>query len=41
VDKAAITGTYRAIQQKHLPRYLAGYRFSRRLALIAIIPYST
>ena len=38
--KAAITGTYRAIQQKHVPRYLAEfeYRFNRRYDLAAMIP---
>ncbi len=38
--KAAITGTYRAIRQKHVPRYLAEfeYRFNRRYDLAAMIP---
>ena len=38
--KAAITGTYRAISIKHVPRYLAefGYRFNRRYDLAAMIP---
>jgi transposase-like protein len=38
--KAAITGTYRAIRQKHVPRYLAEfeYRFNRRYDLVAMIP---
>jgi len=38
--KAAITGTYRAISQKHVPRYLAEfeYRFNRRYDLAAMIP---
>ena len=37
--KAAITGTYRAINSKHVPRYLAEfeYRFNRRYDLAAII----
>ncbi len=41
--KAAITGTYRAISGKHVPRYLAEfeYRFSRRYDLAAIIPRRT
>jgi hypothetical protein len=41
--KAAITGTYRAINTKHLPRYLAEleYRFYRRYDLAAMIPYLT
>lgn len=38
--KAAITGTYRAISSKHVPRYLAEfeYRFNRRYDLAAMIP---
>ncbi len=38
--KAAITGTWRAIRQKHVPRYLAEfeYRFNRRYNLAAMIP---
>jgi len=38
--KAAITGTYRAIDEKHVPRYLAEfeYRFNRRYDLAAMIP---
>jgi transposase-like protein len=38
--KAAITATYRAIHQKHVPRYLAEfeYRFNRRYDLGAMIP---
>ena len=38
--KAAITGTYRAIHQKHVPRYLAEfeYRFNRRYDLAAMLP---
>src|SRR6185369_7185138 len=37
--KAAITGTYRAINSKHVPRYLAEfeYRFNRRYDLAAMI----
>jgi transposase-like protein len=37
--KAAITGTYRAISSKHVPRYLAEfeYRFNRRYDLAAMI----
>ena len=37
--KAAITGTYRAINSKHVPRYLAEfeYRFNRRYDLVAMI----
>jgi transposase-like protein len=37
--KAAITGTYRAIRPKHVPRYLAEfeYRFNRRYDLAAMI----
>ena len=38
--KAAITGTYRSIHTKHVPRYLAEfeYRFNRRYDLAAMIP---
>ncbi len=38
--KAAIPGTYRAINSKHVPRYLAEfeYRFNRRYDLAAMIP---
>jgi hypothetical protein len=38
--KAAITGTYRAVNSKHVPRYLAEfeYRFNRRYDLAAMIP---
>jgi transposase-like protein len=38
--KAAITGTYRAIHTKHVPRYLAEfeYRFNRRYDLAAMVP---
>ena len=38
--KAAIVGTYRAIHEKHVPRYLAEfeYRFNRRYDLAAMIP---
>jgi hypothetical protein len=38
--KAAIVGTYRAIEEKHVPRYLAEfeYRFNRRYDLAAMIP---
>jgi transposase-like protein/ribosomal protein L37AE/L43A len=38
--KTAITGTYRAIRQKHIPRYLAEfeYRFNRRYDLAAMMP---
>ena len=41
--KAAITGTYRAISSKHVPRYLAEfeYRFNRRYDLAAMIPRLT
>jgi hypothetical protein len=37
--KAAITGTYRAIRGKHVPRYLAeySYRFNRRYDLASMI----
>jgi transposase-like protein len=38
--KAAIVGTYRAIHEKHVPRYLAefDYRFNRRYDLAAMMP---
>jgi hypothetical protein len=38
--KAAIVGTYRAIETKHVPRYLAEfeYRFNRRYDLAAMMP---
>ena len=38
--KAAITGTYRAVNSKHVPRYLAEfeYRFNRRYDLAAMVP---
>ena len=38
--KAAITGTYRSITPKHVPRYLAEfeYRFNRRYDLAAMLP---
>ena len=38
--KAAITGTYRAVNSKHVPRYLAKFecRFNRRYDLAAMIP---
>jgi hypothetical protein len=38
--KSAITGTYRAIHDKHVPRYLAEfeYRFNRRYDLPAMMP---
>ena len=38
--KAAITGTYRSIHEKHVPRYLAEfeYRFNRRYDLGAMLP---
>ena len=38
--KTAITATYRAIRQKHVPRYLAEfeYRFNRRYDLAAMMP---
>jgi transposase-like protein len=41
--KAAIAGTYRAINSKHVPRYLAEfeYRFNRRYDLAAMIPRLT
>lgn len=41
--KAAMTGTYRSISQKHVPRYLAEfeYRFNRRYDLAAMLPRLT
>src|SRR5713101_2980161 len=38
--KSAIAGTYRAIRDKHVPRYLAEfeYRFNRRYDLAAMMP---
>ena len=41
--KAALVGTYRAIHQKHVPRYLAEfeYRFNRRYDLAAMLPRLT
>jgi hypothetical protein len=38
--KAALVGTYRAVQEKHVPRYLAEfeYRFNRRYNLETMIP---
>ena len=41
--KAAITGTCRAIHEKHVPRYLAEfeYRFNRRYDLAAMLPRLT
>jgi hypothetical protein len=38
--KSAITGTYRAVRDKHVPRYLAEfeYRFNRRYDLAAVMP---
>ena len=38
--KNAVIGTYRAVQNKHLPRYLAEfeYRFNRRHDLAAMMP---
>ncbi len=38
--KAAITGTYRSIAPKHVPRYLAEfeYRFNRRYDLASMLP---
>ena len=37
---AALVGTYRAIDHKHVPRYLAEfeYRFNRRYDLAAMMP---
>jgi transposase-like protein len=41
--KSAITGTYRSISSKHVPRYLSEfeYRFNRRYDLAAMIPRLT
>jgi hypothetical protein len=41
--KAAMAGTYRAVDQKHVPRYLAEfeYRFNRRYDLAAMLPRLT
>jgi transposase-like protein len=41
--KAVFTGTYRSINSKHVPRYLAEfeYRFNRRYDLAAMIPRLT
>ncbi|CAN2536049.1 IS1595+family+transposase+ISMetp1 [Methylocapsa aurea] len=38
--KAAIVGTYRAVDEKHVPRYFAEfeYRFNRRYDLVNMIP---
>jgi ribosomal protein L37AE/L43A/transposase-like protein len=38
--KASIVGTYRSINSKHVPRYLAAfeYRFNRRYDLAAMVP---
>ncbi len=38
--KSAIAGTYRAVRDKHAPRYLAKfeYRFNRRYDLAAMMP---
>ena len=38
--KAAIVGTYRSVNSKHVPRYLAEfqYRFNRRYDLAAMLP---
>jgi hypothetical protein len=38
--KASLTGTYRAISSKHVPRYLAEfeYRFNRRYDLASMVP---
>ena len=40
LSKSAITGTYRSVNSKHVPRYLAEfeYRFNRRYDLAAMIP---
>jgi hypothetical protein len=39
--KSAITGTYRAIRDKHVPRHVAEfeYRFNRRYDLAAMMPH--
>jgi hypothetical protein len=41
--KTAVVGTYRAIHEKHVPRYLAEfeYRFNRRYDLAAMMPRLT
>jgi len=41
--RAAITGTYRAINGKHVPRYLAEFEhlFNRRYDLAVMIPHLT
>jgi hypothetical protein len=41
--KSAIAGTYRSLQEKHVPRYLAEfeYRFNRRYDLGAMLPRLT
>ena len=41
--KAALVGTYRAVREKHVPRYLAEfeYRFNRRYNLETMIPRLT
>ncbi len=41
--KSALTGTYRSISSKHVPRYLAEfeYRFNKRYDLAAMIPRLT
>jgi len=41
--QAAITGTYRAVNSKHVPRYLVEfeYRLNRRYDLAAMIPRLT
>jgi transposase-like protein len=38
--KSALLGTYRAVRQKHVPRYLASfaYRFNRRFDLASMFP---
>jgi hypothetical protein len=38
--KASLTGTYRSISSKHVPRYLAEfeYRFNRRYDLASMVP---
>ena len=43
ISKPPIVGTYRAIDQKHVPRYLAEfeYRFNRRYDLAAMMPRLT
>ncbi len=39
-DQAALVGTYRAVREKHVPRYLAEfeYQFNRRYDLETMIP---